>query len=352
MERIYSIQYIRAVAALMVVAFHAHQRVSTGTSDVHDMVFELGQAGVDLFFVISGFIIWTIGVRDTDSPLAFFLRRLLRVFPIYWIATLAMTAAVMSGALGWLELDLGHVLKSLFFVPHYSPSIPGKIFPVLVPGWTLNYEIFFYLIFAVTLLLPRQFRLAGLCTVLAGLVVLGVLLRPEAAWAVTYTSPLLLEFLGGCLAGALWKAFPGGVRRNATVLAAGILLFALLAWNADPDDPASRALRFGLPAVLIVSAAAGLGRTVPHWRWLERLGDASYSIYLFHLFPITAMAALWARLPHVQTPAAASAFTFIAVATSVLAGLAIYVALERPLHRSLAARLARQAPRRHLRSAG
>jgi exopolysaccharide production protein ExoZ len=102
-----------------------------------------------------------------------------------------------------LRLTPGHVLGSILFIPHRSPST-GDIWPVLVQGWTLNYEMFFYAVFAATLLLPSRLRLVALASVLVGLVALGLLLESDNPLLATYTDPIILEFLLGALIGQAW----------------------------------------------------------------------------------------------------------------------------------------------------
>jgi len=138
----------------------------------------------------------------------------------------------------WVELTPEHILASLFFVPHYNPSYPGKIFPVLVPGWTLNYEMFFYLVFAICLFLPARLRLAGLVGTLGALVAAGWIAAVSSPVAVTYTNPLLLEFLAGVLIGYCWRRglCPRGAAAWAC-LAAGLAALVHAAWPASTRIP-------------------------------------------------------------------------------------------------------------------
>ena len=125
--------------------------------------------------MISGLIMWTIGARRPPTPKEFLLRRVIRVVPLYWFVTLALagTWLVLPNLLPNLSPTPSDVLLSLFFIPHYDPT--GQIVPLLVPGWTLNYEAFFYVVFAATLLTPLANRLWLLTAVLATFVVGGFL---------------------------------------------------------------------------------------------------------------------------------------------------------------------------------
>src|SRR5580658_5421280 len=143
-----SIQALRALAATAVVAYHALQWGSGG--------FDVGRAGVDVFFVISGFIMWRVTSGRDVTPGAFLWRRVTRVAPLYWLTTLAVLAAalVWPGFLPEVRPGWRHLALSLAFIPHLDPR--GLPFPTLPPGWTLDYEALFYLTFAAALAGPRR----------------------------------------------------------------------------------------------------------------------------------------------------------------------------------------------------
>ena len=258
-----SIQYLRAVAALVVAAFH------TGWTHT-----EIGQAGVDLFFVISGFIMMHVSGRE-PSPGAFLRARAVRIVPLYWLAT--GLAAILAGT-----TDAGHLLASLLLLPHAGPA--GRGWPVLIQGWTLNYEAFFYGAFALSLLLRARVRLLVLTAGLGVLALAGLVLHPVDAILSTYTSPLLLEFLAGAwlcrLDQAGWRP-QGGAAIVALVVGVGALLLQARA----PYPEAWRALAWGVPAVLVLGGALGmeLRGWMPSLPPLRKLGDASYALYLTHL---------------------------------------------------------------------
>src|ERR1019366_2869669 len=143
---IHPIQYLRGIAALMVVWHHGVGQLATLETY---FPFRFGTSGVDLFFVISGFImVVTTAGRDV-TPTEFIARRFVRVVPLYWVLTLALaaTALVAPSLFRSVTLTAVSLIQSLLFIPHFSPSHAGMIWPVLVPGWTLNYEMFFYVVF-------------------------------------------------------------------------------------------------------------------------------------------------------------------------------------------------------------
>lgn len=331
MNTLVSLQYIRALAVLLILVLHAGLRTE-------DMLFAWGRAhldllnvGVDMFFVVSGFIMWVVGSRAGETPGLFLLRRVIRIVPLFWVAILGWALLIKIGLFGWITLNAENLLQSLLFIPHYHLDHPGRIWPIMIPGWTLTYEAFFYVFFTAILFVPLRLRLVALVLSMGGLVTLGFVLKPEAALPYTYTSPLLLEFLGGCLVGALWQAAPGGMARNAGLLVLSIALFVWLGPQVSSADYAPRALAFGLPAVLFVSAIVGLEPHLPRMRWLEKIGDASYSIYLFHLFLIDPLLMIWVRLPDLQSPLTAILFVLIGATLATGLGLLMARFVEYPL---------------------
>ena len=316
-----SIQYLRGVAALGVVVFHAADRAGGS--------FGVGAAGVDIFFVISGFIMWEVTCRRTPSPGAFLLRRAQRIVPLYWLITLgtAGLAIMAPAALPAMRPTLAHVGQSLLFIPHFAPD--GLIAPLIVPGWTLSYEIFFYLIFAFALVAPARLRVWLVSAILAGCVLARPLGDAHSAVWTTFTDPILLEFGAGVWLGWARSSdwLPG--RRTAALLI-GIALVAL-AWTAISavDVSQARVFLWGLPAALLVTGFVSLERHrgIPALPAMQLLGDASYSIYLIHGLAISAVG----RILKESTALPAPATFAVALVAGVLAGLLLYACLERPL---------------------
>ena len=304
---ILSIQYLRAVAALAVAGSHVTPALL------------IGQGGVDVFFVISGFIMWTT-TRRPQSIAAFAWNRLLRIVPLYWLATIAMAAHQHA--------DLLAVVKSLLFVPYRGEE--NQIWPVLVQGWTLNYEMFFYFLVALSLVLPPGRRLTVLLSAMLVLAGVGFLVPSSNPLVATWTNPLLIEFCFGIVLAELRfrNRLP---RRLATAWAvAGLALLAVvLAWLGSPVLPTTwRFLLWGVPGALVVAAALSLeaAGTVGRAGVLLLLGDASYAIYLFHTFLLKSTVRL------VQA-VADSVFieTAAVMAVAAIAGVLVTVFAERPL---------------------
>jgi exopolysaccharide production protein ExoZ len=312
---LYGIQYLRAFAALAVVVFHAAERSG--------YAFAIGAAGVDVFFVISGFIMWVIVARRPVSPGRFLADRIRRIVPVYWLATVVMVAGALAGLFPNLLLTVSHVAASLFFVPWRSPS-SGEIWPVLVQGWTLNYEMFFYAVFAACLLLPARLRLPGMAAVFLTLVGVGFAVTSDNPLFLTYTRPIILEFVAGMLIGRLSLA--GRVPNKILALAligtalAGFAAIAILRLPFDEwtCGPLAIALVYGTVAL------EKHGR-IAHFRLPALLGDASYSIYLWHTFAISVAAKAGAML------GLSAPLVFVtSITVGTLVGLCGYVFIERP----------------------
>lgn len=339
-----SIQYLRGLAALMVVFHHAF--TGSLTNDYADTGL-MGAAGVDVFFVISGFIIWTTAGRTVQPVLDFIKRRALRVYPVYWVTLSAwiLLRLVVPDRLHNADVTAVTVPLSFLLVPHQH-AVFNNFWPILVPGWTLQFEVFFYAVFATCLLLPAgPARGRAVFLAIGGLVALGFLFRPGGAILSTYTNPLLLEFLAGVTLALLrpqlrWLGLSGGL----VLLAGGIGLLAALHPSFEPQRW-NRVLDWGIPAVLVVAGGLALETVLarrPSWILL-RLGDASYSLYLSHVFSLIAVTILWkaARLP-VGNAAALWGLIGTQVVAAILGALAFYQCVELPVLR----RLKRQRPPR------
>ena len=316
-----SIQYLRGVAAFGVLAFHAADRAGGA--------FGLGAAGVDVFFVISGFIMWVVTCRRPPSPIEFLKRRIERIVPLYWGMTLAVAAIALAvpSAFPAMKPTAAHIAQSLFFVPHRDAT--GLIAPLIVPGWTLNYEMFFYLLFAAGLMAPPRLRPWAVTAALVGLVAI----RPlgDAAnplWA-TYTNPLLLEFGAGVWLGRAWSENRLPSRGAGWILVVlGVAGFAATSLSGI-DVERARVLLWGLPALLLVTGAIGIERhgPVPNLWPLRALGDASYSVYLVHGLAISAAFRLLQKAGVTSAPVLFAA----SIVAGVAAGLAAYQLVEKPL---------------------
>jgi peptidoglycan/LPS O-acetylase OafA/YrhL len=323
-----NVQALRAVAALMVVCVHLQALAIMGGAP--GRVTDAGNAGVDLFFVISGFImVFTTG-RKPQGPLAFLGSRLRRIVPLYWSVTLAVfaVARLTPSLIQNTPSDLGRLIQSLLFIPALRPD--GTVRPVVFVGWTLNFEMAFYVLFALGLLAPRRW-IGVLCAV--GVLVIDVAwgwaTRPASPVLSFYTTPMVLEFGAGMMLGLVWPRLNLPERLAwplAAVIVAGFLLMLGAPWLWPHAD---RVFAFGLPATAIVGAALVLERqgTAARWPWLQALGAASYAIYLSHFF-VTQAVILLSRKAGMYGPWEAMAAAAAAFLGVILLGLVLHRTLE------------------------
>ena len=290
---------------------------------------EAGRCGVDIFFVISGFIMWLVTRnRETDATL-FLKRRLLRIVPLYWLINIvvAIAATAKPNLFPVDRPEFSHVVQSMLFIPHTSPT--GDMHPLIGQGWTLYYETFFYVLFAFTLAWFRQRQFLCLASAILCLVCLGAWIHFESQITMTYTSPLLLEFLAGAYIGRAWLA--GWALPLRAALVAMFLGIICVSLPTHIFDGLARCVTLGIPASFIVAGLLSVERrsALPQARFLRLLGDASYSIYLTHYLAWLAVSLVVAKagLPF-STPV-----YLVTVLAAVVLGIATYFCVEQPLSR-------------------
>lgn len=322
-----NVQALRALAALLVVLLHcAPLLVPLGIS--HGQL-EFCAAGVDLFFVISGFIMVHTTIDRPVSGLSFLENRIARLVPLYWLFTLLLFAAVNVAPqlFGRPDSSPLNLLRSLLFIPYARAD--GIFQPVLFLGWSLNYEMFFYALFALSLTVARGGRSVmlaiGAILIIVGL---GGLWPSAPGWVRFLTRPIMLEFAAGMgIALVLRRAAPAGAATAPAVAMLVVGLVLLLGHAAFGSEQLSLAGRL-VGATLIVSAAVLLERQGHRFRQptVLKLGDASYSLYLVHPFatqPVTMLAfavgaPFWLALP----------LAFIA---ACMLGRLVHLHVEQPL---------------------
>lgn len=331
-----SIQVLRGLAATLVVLFHAFTALA-GDPALQERLFralEPLECGVDVFFVVSGFIL----AAATDGPrrptaATFLLRRAQRIFPLYWLACLIyLPSAVLSTGLGRGAGDVGAVLRSFLLLP-----LPQER-ALVAQSWTLTHEWQFYGFVALCLALGIRHRLAA---VLAGLAIVGLVQDATGTRLASdsFVSGYMAEFLAGLLVYQARNRLTATLRppRAFACLAVAVLLLAVeAATGAKAGASMPRLLSSGMPALLIVLGAVALEaellrhRTSAPVRLIRLLGDTSYSIYLFHLCALggigTLITAYGPTAPQLQLLAAA-----VAVIMAVGFGVAMGVYVELPL---------------------
>lgn len=340
----HTVQLLRGVACLLVVAYHAID--SWGSRALPrraaDSLWPNGAAGVDLFFVISGFVMATstAGLAGRREAAVFIVRRLRRVVPLYWSLTSAKLAVLVAfGATlpGWWP-----ILSSFLFIP--SRDSAGVVRPVLGVGWTLQFEMLFYGLVALTLWVRRpgsRVLLSVLLPLLASLALAGGLRRPDWPAPTVLANGLVLEF---CL--GVWVA--GRSRRGRLLShypAMGAIALGLLLLLTLPPPGAWRFALWGGPAALILTGAVSLERA-----WGARLpanllaiGEASYAIYLSHPFVVPVLSHVFAD--RLQPAIALPLLVCASLVAATIAGVAVHRWLDRPLQRLAATRRREALPR-------
>jgi len=329
-----SIQYLRATAAIMVVLYHVilHWRPES----VHN--YSVLGTGVDIFFVISGFIMW-MSTGPEMTPPQFTWKRIRRIVPLYWIMTSVMALILFMAPSVFLSStpNAYHIISSYLFIPSIHP-VKKMWEPLVFTGWTLNYEMFFYAIFALTMFAPFRFRAWLLAATLACCMAAGLIPHPPTSLLTFYGSSIWLEFLGGVVLALVFQ------RGESLPLAAALLMFVVGAVAMELSQTLipthiPRGMLFGPPAFLIVAGALyaeRAGAVRAFWSF-KILGDASYSIYLSHVLAVSALFQLLRHFPHQAAPAITMQIV-VATAGALAFGVGTYFLVERPVSRWLGRR--------------
>lgn len=349
---LYNLQILRALAAYLVFLTHLGQYAGSILPRPDFLAF--GAAGVDVFFVLSGFIMFVSTSGRGEGVGAFLTRRVARVVPVYWLVTGIIALLALAGLkpIGVMEFRLEYLIQSLLFVPF---SRGGYIEPLVSVGWTLNYEMFFYAVFAGLLLVPvLAHRVTAAAGIFLGLALLGLLPVSGLYWTF-YTKPIVLEFAAGIGLGYAYLRLPAPapgfpVRRvaGAAFVAAGLLV---LAGQVTADALGvegeltgfARPLVWGSAASLVVGAMLLLERSgvTLRSRWLLSQGNASYSFYLVHNLMLHTTSKVVALLP-VSGALRVGLIFLIAFTAAALAGEVLFRRVEAPLNAALRRRLDRR----------
>jgi exopolysaccharide production protein ExoZ len=336
-----AVQYLRATAALMVACFHTCGQIPAYFPFYRRSLFgsETLSAGVDIFFVISGFIM-LMSSRNM-APGEFMKRRIVRVVPLYWALTslLAIIVLLRPELMRTTAVSWEFYFKSLFFIPYANPGHNGDLVPLLVPGWSLNFEMFFYAVFALVLFAPHGRRVLIVGATFLVLAVVGYASRDSTSYRelLFLCEPKILEFWLGMLIAHFYLRG----KLNFGVWIPWVLLicgFAALLWHVPLPPALANGVIANLVQIMLPAAAIVLGtvafestRRVPHVGFLMFLGDASYSLYLSHIFSLGAARFLWVRMGLGQvTTIRAVEFAVFSMILVLLGTVLVYKCFERP----------------------
>lgn len=320
-----NVQALRALAVYAVVAHHVINALNHYFGYCNIQV-EVGATGVDVFFVISGFIMAVTTSHRSITPSEFIKHRIVRIVPLYWLLTLISAGLMLVGfrVLFNNVFDMGQLIRSLLFIGDPDTK------PILFVGWTLNFEMMFYAIFAVCLFVSElRIRLGAICGAIVLFWLIGLFV-PRGSYIGYMASDVILEFAAGI---GLWAL---GRKYTLSLPVAFALLICGLCGLAIPDllpQLPSKTLALLPAACALVFAAISLeahGISVGEGM-VKRQGDASYSIYLVHPFVLQAVGKV-AILVGLTTSDTGMAVTIVALfAASGIAGTAFYRLAERPL---------------------
>lgn len=333
--RLSHVQTLRGFAAMLVL--FSHLFVIEGRASANPILPEaatFGMMGVDLFFVISGFIMVYVTREWAQSGIGkgariwdFLFARVSRIYPLYWVVSAAVLAVwiVRPDLVFSSSENDPQLLNSLLLMPAWA-------YPLLEVGWTLVFEMGFYLVFALLLFLPRRLRPAGLC-LWGGAVALGLATglseKNPLFWHLFH--PLTFEFLAGAFAARLFLRFDGSIPLAYVLILLGLsgfLFWTLL--GGDFENGWWRVIRFTLPSVTLLLGAAWLDRhEVGAWQPAITLGDWSYSLYLTHLLSLSVIALIWRRFGFSDLPSIL--FLLVATVAAIIVSGLTYRLIEAPL---------------------
>ena len=311
MKKNHYIQNLRGYAAILVVIDHALLSLANFgvlPKRIEYLADDLGAMGVHIFFVISGFIMMYIAFDSFGKPFAprqFIAARIKRVVPLYYFATaLALGINALAGNSPYRWTD---ILLSMCFLPsHAHPGSAEFLYPVLGVGWTLNYEMFFYLLFTCALLFKRRLGVPFIICSLLILIAAGSGLRLTSQHPIDasllfeivryFTRDIMLYFVFGIAIGLVARSSrcPSlSIPMPALIgCGLGVAEVCLCNYLIAHQQPLWRTALTMLIAILAVGFCVVARQTGQSWL-AEKLGDASYSIYLFHRFFVAAAVSIW-----------------------------------------------------------
>jgi peptidoglycan/LPS O-acetylase OafA/YrhL len=333
LNKILNIQALRGIAALLVVCFHLvpiEEKYGVGIS-VLPIFFKHGMFGVDLFFVISGFIMTSITkgqFQSASNASNFLYHRVSRIYPAYWFYS-ALVLIVFLIRPEWVNNAQGNqvnILSSFLLWPEST-------LPLINVGWTLIHEVYFYIVFSILLLFLSEKRL-GLALFLWGVVVVVANVRAVFNNPVLniVTHPLTLEFIAGCFLAIYFRKDTGW--KFAVILAISSAIVSIVLAGLNKSEIPSGWWRvgiYGVPAAAILYCLVVAEReNIVLNRYLAKLGDASYSIYLAHVLVLSAVGRVLYALS-ISHPIPNAVMVIVLCLCVIASGLISYRIIERPL---------------------
>ncbi len=292
-SKLESLQFLRAISAIFVVFYHLREKEALLEFQSFQVLqwFSIGKYGVDMFFVISGFIIAYIEPPDAFSfsrMKNFIARRIIRIIPLYWTVSLLALAVwlVNPEVVNSTAPHLTRIWESFLLWP-----TDGRY--LYQTGWTLRFEFLFYLLFAATMIFSRRQTIV-LPLILLGAIAFEILTGDRQAMLAHDERYFLMEFLAGYLFCVHGKHLIGASAGWGLALVAAASAI-LISHNFGLSELAGQLYFWGIPAIMLVSGAVMMEGRVNLPKAMTTLGDQSYSLYLTHSFIVAAMAISWRR---------------------------------------------------------
>ncbi|CAA7194369.1 acyltransferase family protein [Chryseobacterium potabilaquae] len=279
-----NLQILRGISALLVCCFHLKEYINFTSINLGDILFGNGSIGVPIFFVISGFIMtyttYKINIESGNLKkeiISFYKKRITRIVPLYYLLTLGWMIMGGNFLLYFYGEYFSRLLHSVLFLPQKNT------FPVLYLGWSLNYEMFFYLIFGIFLFFSNKKRYLLIIAFFVTSYFLGHIFKPEHPYLLMITNYLNLYFVAGIILSLLLKRY--SVPKNYAIIISsiGILFFVLILLNIIRFENNLLTL---FTVSLFVFSFLLFDYTFQYKgnKFLIFLGDISYSFYLSHPF--------------------------------------------------------------------
>jgi exopolysaccharide production protein ExoZ len=353
-RKIESLRHLRFFAAALVVLFHSDMYLTRLFGGAFSPP-GFGTAGTDFFLVLGGFILVYTNVDKTDGPFRFFLHRLLRLAPLYWLMTAAMVLLLLMlpDVFTTSRFEWRHFASSLLFLPYPHPVL-GVMQPFLFPGWVLNYFIAFAAVFAAFYRLPMTARVGAMIALFSMVQILALMFPNENRFLDFYGFPIAIDFEVGMVVAVLYLSDVQIPAAGLLLALAGSVALIALGTHLGVAKGANRTLFWGTSAAGILIASVFVER---QWGWprieiLSRLGDASYAVYLSGIFSLSLVSHALQKL-HLVSQVGRNAALLLLIGAAFAGGFVVHRQIEMPLTSFLTRRFAKGSwERRARRSSG
>ncbi|QDX16392.1 hypothetical protein C6W84_17024 (plasmid) [Acinetobacter baumannii] len=331
-----SIQFLRGIAALLVVLLHISSKNKQYDAGVIDWL-HIGNSGVDLFFIISGFIMCYTTYNKNINFSKFIILRFERILPLYWIFTLIALAiyTILPQHVN-VTAQFTDVFSSFFLLPTNGEYL-------VLTGWTLRYEFYFYFIFSLLLFFNSK-KYWQLVIAILSIPTIGLFVDKNTVWSSFLFDSLLIEFAFGIIAFYIVKSNILNKKLGYLLLTVGII--SLIIGELNYTDDSKRFILYGIPMLFIFLGAVGLESVFKNKsgyfiKFIEMLGNSSYSLYITHIFVLKPVAIVCHKL------GINNSFIFLSIllVASIIFGLMTYYFLEKPIANYLHKRRKTQKPK-------